>query len=361
VSRYYKIAIKSINGGKLYQPPGFEGLLGDASYTSFVNGATLPAAWDVEIDVPVIPQDTSQGFGTVRVWGISLQEIAQANDLGAAQSGPKYNIELFGGMQKGLPLANPAQSGLLYSGIVYQCFGNWIGHDMTLDFVIAPGPGSASFVGGVGSLKGSNQLNFTLDWKQGQQLGPALQSTLSTVYKGYTINVNVSSDLVLNNDAAGAYATLEQLAQAVRQISLGIKKTQGYQGVSITLQGTTITASDGSSQSTGSSGGTSGSVQIAFQDLIGQPTWIESPAISIKTVMRADLSIGQTIMLPPTLVTNTASALSSLTNQRANFQGGFQIYSLRHIGAYRQASADSWVTVIEAFPSNPQSSFEGDT
>ena len=90
--------------------------------------------------------------------------------------------------------------------------------------------------------------------------------------------------------------------------------------------------------------------QLAFQDLIGQPTWIESPNISIKTVMRADLSVGKQIKLPPSLITNTAAANSSLINQKATFQGGFRIVSLRHVGNYRQPSADAWVTVVEAAP-----------
>src|ERR1700691_4540020 len=101
--RYYRIVVTETTGNVIV-PPGFQGLLGGATYTSFVNNQTLPGAWNVELDLPVIDAATSQGFSLARVWGISNAEIAQANNLAGK------NIAIYGGMQKGLPLANPAQS-----------------------------------------------------------------------------------------------------------------------------------------------------------------------------------------------------------------------------------------------------------
>jgi hypothetical protein len=334
--RYYRIVISDPASGTVITPPGFAGLLGGATYTSFVNGQTLPGAWDVELDLPVIDAATSQGFSTVRVWGISLAEIGQARDLIGK------NIAVYGGMQKGLPLANPAQSGLLVSGNVFQAFGNWIGLDQTLDFVITPGSATASFAGGIGTLR--SPINLTLNWPQGQPLSSALRACLSTAFPGYTINMSISPSIVRPGAEAGYYPTLEQLAQYCRRTSLEVIKDAGYAGVSIVPQGTTISVFDGSVAAGGSA------AQINFVDLIGQPTWIESPNISIKTVMRADLAVGKQILLPPTLITNTQQASSNIVNQRVSFQGGFFIVSLRHVGRFRQPTADAWVTVIEASP-----------
>lgn len=337
--RYYKIVVTDPASGNVIAPPGFTAAqLGGATYTSFVNGRTLPAAWNVELDVPAIDAATSQGFAGARVWGISRDEVAQANDLNGK------NIAIYGGMQKGLPLANPAQAGLLVSGMVFQCFGNWQGPVMTLEFVISPGPAMASSPGGLGTL--AKPRNFTLNWQGGQPLGPALKSCLQTAFPGYTVNVNVSSNIVRpkGDTPSGKYSTLEQLAQVVRMMSLSIVKTQGYAGISIVPVGTTIEVFDGS---------VAGSLQpiaIAFQDLIGQPTWIESPNISWKTVMRGDLSIGRQITLPDTVITNTAQANSSLVNQKATFQGGFNVISMRHVGDYRAPSSEAWVTVLEGAP-----------
>jgi hypothetical protein len=336
--RYYSITIQDPKTGQVVTPPGFTGLLGGATYTSYINGQTLPGAWNVELDIPVIDAATSQGFGLIRVWGISLQEIGQANNLNGK------NIKIYGGMQKGLPLANPAQAGLLVSGTIFQAFGNWVGVDMTLDLVIMPGPaGTASNPGGIGTLKAPK--NIVLNWKAGTPLGQALQNALQTAYPGANVSVNINSSIVSPGDQIGYYPTLEQLAQYVRQASKDIVKTANYAGVSIVpLPNGGFSAFDGSAAPSGTP------KMIAFQDLIGQPTWLEAPNISIKTMMRADLSVGQQITLPPTLTINTQAAASSLVNQKAAFQGGFTIISLRHVGNFRQSTADAWVTVIEGAP-----------
>ena len=338
MSRFYRIVIQDPANGKVITPPGFSAAnLGGASYTSFINNQTIPSAWQIELDVPVIDAATSQGFSGLRIFGVSVQEIAQANDLNGK------NIHVFGGMQRGLPLANPAQAGLLVNGSIFQCFGNWQGPVMTLDFVIAPVPANGSNPGGIGTL--GKPRNLSLNWPGGQPLGPALKSCLETGFPGCTVNVNISSDIVrpAGDMASGFYSTLEQIAQAARAMSRSIVKTTGYAGISIVPVGNTINVFDGTQQA-------GQSVAIQFQDLIGQPTWIESPNISFKTVMRADLSVGQQITLPKTVVTNTAQASSALVNQKTSFQGGFTIVSMRHVGDFRAASAEAWVSVFEAAP-----------
>lgn len=336
MSRYYRIEISDPKSGLIITPPGFDGLLGGATYTSFVNDQTLPGAWNIELDVPVIGAATPQGSALCRVWGISRQEISQANDL------RNKNIKIFGGMQKGLPLADPKQAGLLVQGTIFQPFGNWIGVDQTLDLVIIPGSGTADQPGGIGTLQ--KPKNIVLNWRAGTQLSEALGSTLKTAFPGAKQTIQISQSLTRPNDEVAFFPTLEQLSQFVLQTSKSIIKTDGYAGVSIVLDGAAISAFDG----TATGGGAAKA--IGYADLIGQPTWIESPNISIKTVMRGDLSTGDGITLPKTVVTNTQQAASALVNQSVSFQGGFTIVSQRHVGNYRQASADSWVTVIEAAP-----------
>ena len=49
-------------------------------------------------------------------------------------------------------------------------------------------------------------------------------------------------------------------------------------------------------------------------------------------------------------MTNTAQAQSSLINQAVAFQGKFQITTIRHVGNFRQATADAWVSIFDATP-----------
>lgn len=312
--------------------------MGGATYTSFVNNTTLPGAWDVMLDIPTIGQATPAGEALLRVWGISLQEIAQANDLVGK------NVAIYGGMQRGLPLAKPAQSGLLAQGFIFQAYGNWIDTEQTLDLVVMPGTSPASGTGGTGTIDAPK--NIVLNWKAGTTLASALQTTLQTAFPNYAATINIDSAIVRPNDEVGFFPTLQQLAQFAKQTSLDILKKKTYAGVTILMMpNNTISVFDGSSAPAAAA-----AKQIAFDDLIGQPTWIESPNIQIKTVMRADISVGDQIKMPPTITRDTQQAVSSLVNQRTSFQGTFTVINERHVGTYRQPSADAWVTVFEAAP-----------
>ena len=121
--RYYSIVITS-QDGQLWMPPGFEGVnLGGASYTSLVNGVTLPGAWEIELDIFSYAFGSNfSSNGKITIWGVSLQEIWQASNLN------RFNISVYAGMAPGLPLATiEAQyAGLIARGMILPAFGNWI-------------------------------------------------------------------------------------------------------------------------------------------------------------------------------------------------------------------------------------------
>jgi hypothetical protein len=341
--RYYSIRISDPSSGVVWSPPGFGNLLGDASYTSFVNGTTLPNAWDVTMDVPVIDSATPMGWPTVTVFGISVQEINQANNLVGK------NISISGGMKAGLPLAKPQQSGLLFQGTIFQSFGNWIGTEMTLDLVVMPGTSNATQIGSTGTVGAPR--NIVLEWQGGQTMAAALETCLARAFPNYKRVINLDSRLVRPSNISPAIdshavPTIQGLAQYCRQVSFDIIQDPDYAGVSIVpaSSNSTIYVFDRSTPPSGAA------TKIAFEDMIGQPTWLEAGLISIKTVMRADLQVQQQITLPQARIINTQLSNSSLINQNATFQGGFSVMSVRHVGQFRQASADAWVTVIEAAP-----------
>lgn len=328
-------------------------------WTSLFGGIPDPGALNIELDFPLSSQASPQGNAWLRIWGISVEDINSAANLANVQ------IKVLGGMSAGLPLANPAEQGVLVQGYIYQGIGNWQGTDMTLDFIIAAGPGPVT-----------STPNLTFNWKKGTELSQAIQTTLQTAYPGIPVNVNISSGLVYSEDQPGYYKSIIQFAEYVRQISKDILNSSNQGGGAPGQGGGSSSAPSGSS-SGGTGSGYSG-VQISFtrnqlnvyddntqgsgigsmksidyQDLIGQPTWIAPQMISVKTVMRGDLDLQDSITLPPTRTYSTAAANTSLVNQFATFAGGFKIRGIRHIGNFRQPSADSWCTVIEATPLSP--------
>ena len=310
-----------------------------ATYTSLAGnpalGVTIPGALNVEIDIPVVPFATPQGQGYVRIWGVSLAEIAQSADLNRPNPATMLDITVYAGMQRGLPLAKPQQAGIIASGKVYQAFGNWQGVEQSLDLVLFPGTGSPSA-----------PANIQWSWPAGTPLAQALSATLSAAFPGYQQSITISPNLVLPNDETGSYSSLVELAQYVKAISFKVVGG-GYAGVDIVLQQGRFIAYDGT--------GTTNPIQLLFEDMVGQPTWIDAATINLALVMRADLHVGDQIKLPQGLISPfiltppqvLAPPGTAARNQSA-FSGTYQVTEVHHFGNFRQPDANSWVTMINA-------------
>lgn len=336
--RYYSIVLKDSSGGA---PAGFPVIPGSAvngaNFTSFANGKTDPGALDIEMDLMQALYHAPAGGSQVKIWGVSLQQIGQSANLNG------MNVSVYGGMQAGLPLANPAQAGLLVQGVVYQAFGNWIGTEQTLDLVIMPGTGTA----GPQSAK-ALPANIPHSWPKNSPLSGAIQNALKTAFPAFTVSVDISARLQQAFDDAGYYLNLTQYAQYLFGVSKAVMNSSTYQGVGISVSGNKMIVSDGT-------GTQSSPKKISYQDLIGQPTWIGLQQIQLKTVMRGDLNIFDYITLPPSIITTTASSFSQFRTNSV-FQGTFQIQQLRHVGRFRQPDGMAWNTTIDVLSSQPAGS-----
>ena len=361
--RYYNIEITKPDGS-----PFKFASMGNLALTSLLptgpqnpmTGQANPAALNIEFDIPVVVLNDPDNNAWLRIWGLGLQDIGTASNLN------NMGIAIYAGMSKGLPLANPAQAGLLMKGKVLYAFGNWVGTDQTIEMNFIPSSGTGS--GGSSLSLGSpaDPANFPFSWDAGEPLATAIKNTLSVAMPGVTQQINISPRLVLNYAVTGWYQSAQQFADFIDEISWMIIGGN-YNGVSITTDGQTVRVFDGtapSSSSGTSSGSTSSSTssgaakQIAFQDLIGQPTWVGPATLSVKTVMRADIHMGDTITLPPSLVTVTSAAAPYLAlADKTSFSGSYSVIQAHYYGNFRQPTADSWNTTFQVTPvasSSPQ-------
>lgn len=310
--RYYDIQITNADGSKYRQ------------YTSLLpTGWTDPGALNVEMDISQVSQHEPAGNALVRIWGLSLQDFSNATNFN------KKNIKVFGGMEKGLPLANPAQKGLLVQGEIQQGFGNWIETEMVVTFVIVPG-------------SNPGPLNIVLNWKAGTTLASALKNTFNVAYPGIPQNIALSANLVLNYDQAHVVSALDELAMWLNPISKSIVKTPGYPGVVLAFDGNTVLALDQANPKKTVKA-------ISLSDLMGQPIWIAPNTIQSRVVMRGDLNIQDLVTLPKTPITTTAAAFTNFQDA-TNFSGNFIISYLRHVGNYRQPDGASWNTTMNMYP-----------
>lgn len=333
MSRFYRIVV-SPNPNQI---PGFpKGVSKTFTWTNYINGRCDLGAQNIELDINVVAHDAPVGNAWVRIWGPNKEQISQALDFNGSK------IEIYAGMQKGLPLANYAvnngQPGLLLSGVIFQAFGNWQGINQTLDFVIVTDGGATQ----------SNPANLAGVWKKGERLSIAIRSVLAGAYPQYKIDIDISDKLVLGQDEQFTYQTIEQFASYVKGVSLDIlgQNNAAYSGVSIILTDGKFVVRDNTSASATAGNAT----RITAQDLIGQPTWLDAYTVSFSTILRADLSVNDLITFPPiaaaTAITTPASG-SNVRNKNA-FTGEWTITYVRHVGNARSPDATSWITNFQA-------------
>jgi hypothetical protein len=370
--RYYKIVISSGQGGDSSAPGGVPNSVssqaGGAQWCSIVNGEHDPGALQVEFDVQSYGEHIGAIKGFVRVWGIPIKLISQATNLN------NCTLSLYGGMSKGLPLANAqvAHQGLLGSGRIYPAFGNWKQTDLTLDMVIeaiqapvndssgggdASGGGSSTPLGqgGIGHqsfIRPSRRLALASPQASFGGAGAIISAAESLLAQS-----GIASPALGGAGSSGRPKNLihnlapgQPLAEAIRstlstafpganlKINISPNLKRNYQdagfyenleqyskfikGVSHMILGdTAVTGYQGIHIST--HGNTikvddattkdgSNTIPIQYYDLIGQPTWVGFNQLQVTTVLRADIHQGDYIKLPPSLVTSEKAGAFSM-------------------------------------------------
>lgn len=330
--RFFDISITPSSGGQPIQHW--------TTHPNGVNSPPDPGAPLVELDLIQGPAHQPGGDSWFRVWGISLQTASQAKQLGLNPGmGTLNNITIRGGMGKGLPLANPQQAGPLVQGAIIIAFANWIGTNQTLEGYIIPAATKEQVM-----AQQPNEplppVNISFKWPANQKIGDLVKQTLQTAYPGFTVNVNVSQNLVTPTEQSGNYGSLVEFADWVQSYTQSIAGN-GHSGIYIVPVGTTFNVYDDQS------GLNKKAKQIQFTDMIGQVTWVSLQTVHLPMVMRGDLNIGDIILMPPGQVTQTANSFSNF-RQNAAIGGKFMINKIRHVGNSRDPSSLQWVTNVFA-------------
>jgi hypothetical protein len=352
--RYYDLTLINSQGQVLQSTsagfvPSTTGLPTFSSRVKQQNGQFInnPGALNIEFDLPIVGFALPQGGSWLRISGIGLRTIGQASNLNAnpATGTPGAKFILSGGMMKGLPLANPAQAGILAQGQIYTAYGNWQGPEQSLEMTLLPA-----------DLNPPNGISFV--WMPGQELSAALGNSLAVAFPALTPAISILSGMLhsqSSQNVVGWYESLSQFASYIFQMSktLGAALTGNnyYPGVIIGFRGNTVYATDATQNPR--------TVQLAFSDLIGQPTWIAPNQISFKCVLRADIQVADMVTMPPDPGTGGTSIISALaltqqgaavpgapTRNSSVFKGSFMVKEVHHFANLRQPDADSWATAF---------------
>ena len=155
--------------------------------------------------------------------------------------------------------------------------------------------------------------------------------------------VNVSDSLILLEDDPGSYTTIQAFTSHVNDLSKTLVTDPTYNGVDIVSNGQTYTVYDNVAQAPGVT-----PRQIRFQDMIGQPVWIQPAQVQVNLMMRADLTVSQSLLFPKAATTSTEAEQTLQAQDKSSFSGQFTVVFQRHVGHYRNPSGDSWLTTINA-------------
>ncbi len=318
--RYYKVIIDDATSGKNLR-----------TFTSLTStGLNNPAALKIVMDIPEYSFNNPAGLAYIKLYGVDYTDLSQSSDYNGA------TVTVFGGMSRGLPLANPSQAGQITKGTVFQAFGNWQGTELTLDLIIKP------LKGGI-----SDPVNLTLDCAQGASLTDAVKTALTNAYKETIPNLSIQgsfgANIVANQDFKHAIYNINDFSTYVFSASKSINKAANYLGATIVQRGNGFFLFDGTESSV-----TNKPTQINATDMIGNGTWTAYQAVNFKTVMRADLALGNYILMPKN--SNLRIGANTFTQFRnsVSFQNTFIIVQIRHVGDNKQPNADSWCTIIDA-------------
>ncbi len=308
----------------------------------FTRNSTIAGALNIEFDIPIATADVPLGSVHLRIWGVGLDIINNASQLA------NYNITIAAGFQRGLPLANaqvqanPIRNGIILSGTILQSFGNWQGTEQSLDLIISPQlyQSQAAIV---------PDTPFVFQAVVGTALKDSITASL--------VNLGVSSPLVNidpllvvpQGDPVQFYGSnMTDFAQQIKRVSKAIKKDPTYIGVLCCKTESGYMVTDNTTPTTPKT--------VNFTDMIGQPTWLDtqvnSPIIQIKTMMRSDISVGDTVSLDikniPIL--SSQQRQNQFTKNNIAFTGTGFVNSVRHVGNFRQQDSNAWVSILNVIP-----------
>jgi hypothetical protein len=322
--RYYELDITDSTGKPITDADG--NAIGPLNSTGNPAGA-LNIIFDIYIAAP----DVATGGTMLAVYGLPMAALSQSVNLYQA------NVTLYGGFSRGLPLARAEQQGILLQGQVYNPYGNWEGVNQSLNLIINPG---------LLTDKNGNAINIEVNGRKGEKLGDVVTRALKNAYPDTKLDIRVSDKLVLPENWPGHYNRPSQLATVIKSASMGLIREEAYTGVSLVMQKGIIRLFDNHTPT--------GAKAINADELIGQPTWIALNKVSFRTPLRGDLMVGDAVSLPDSIISGSSSLLSVSTSgaftpfrRKINFSGCFLITSMRHVGEYRNASGEAWVTIFE--------------
>ncbi|EKM5742883.1 hypothetical protein PU345_002160 [Enterobacter kobei] len=338
MSRRYEITIEDKNGQPVGDAKGYQ----IGPWHSHQQERPLAGALDIEFDIQTLGAGLiAAQSSTLVIRGLPMSVMKQSVNL--SQCVCTLNAG-FGSI--GLPLAT-SQSvhyGMVLEGQIYTPYANWQGANQSLNLGLI---NYAPMLKMTGTLRLSGQ--------RGEKLGDMILRNMKEAYPGRRIVMSIADNLILPENVQSAeYDNMGAYSMAIGSLSRGIMNDSKYPGIQIYMQKDFIAVSDLMYPLAGVTH------NIALEELIGQPSWEGFNSISVKVPLRADINVGDGLRLASytdctiyspyggfgTILTSNGGAAMVARMQDTTFTGNFIVSGIRHVGAFRNPSADAWVSII---------------
>lgn len=367
--RYYKI---TFSGDTVPKTTATQSIYEFSSHTPnpFSSDQLLynPGALDIEFDITVGYIHNLQTATHLRIYNPSLEMINKA---------PSYqglNVIIEAGFKHGMPLANnlETKSGQIAYGVVQNCFANWMGTELALDFIVIPSP---LFGNPDAALAFGNNINapknYLFQWLPKQTFYSAIVESLKPY--GITVTGSIKEFYNTNNStlthSVSSFQALADFinAKSIDVVSPSTKSTSGYSaqkysGVFMAFgkNGSEVVVSDNTSKTT--------TVNLQYEDFIGQPTFntkqIALPSQSNQLVpaqmlsshpMRADITLLNNVKYPINLP-NQLIGTNPFQSNKPLIRGVDTMVAteIRHAGRFRDTSALGWATHLRCNWTTPE-------
>ncbi|HEO9044236.1 TPA: hypothetical protein QIF36_002403 [Enterobacter kobei] len=338
MSRRYEITIEDKNG----QPVGDAKGNQIGPWHSHRQERPLAGALDIEFDIQTLGAGTiAAQSSTLVIRGLPMSVMKQSVNLSECICTLNAG---FGSI--GLPLgrAQSVHYGMILEGQIYTPYANWQGVNQSLNLGII---NYAPVLNVTGALR--------MDGKRGENIGTMILRNMKAAYPGKRVVMSIADNLILPEDTPSAeYLNMGGYSLDIGSLSRGIMNDPEYVGIQIYMQKDFIVVSDLLYP-------LSGIIHnVALEELIGQPTWEGFNSISVKVPLRSDINVGEGLRIASytdckiytpyggigTLLTTNGGVAIVARMQDTTFSGTFIVSGIRHVGAFRNPSADSWVSII---------------
>jgi hypothetical protein len=282
----------------------------------------------LNIELNAVINDLSQtGTATLKVFNLPLKYFLRQSDFRGK------TILIKGGMSKGLPLANPAQQGILLFGEIQYCIGEREKGTNFLTFSI------------IYTAATPPKNGFILDWKKGTKLKDALKNTFQNAgVTANNFNINLDDNKwIAPQDVKAGYQSDKQFATYLDYI------TKGEVKMAVNAPAKTYLITDNSKT-------TPKPKVISIFDFIGQPTWTEGTGndgkptanVALPVVLRGDIYWWDEIEIqdPQVSKVGVSAAIGLPDNARVGFTGKVRVFQITHIANYSATGGENWQTLL---------------